>query len=954
MKVRHACDEGCVDRPLCARWRMIIGVPRDLPAGTVTFLFTDVEGSTRLLHEFGADQYARALAEHRRILRETFSTHGGAEVDTQGDAFFVAFPSAPAAVRAAAQAVEELSSGPIQVRIGIHTGTPHLGEEGYVGVDVHRAARIGAAGHGGQVLVSASTAALLDGDELLDLGEHRLKDLTQPERLYQLVIPGLQAEFPALKTLENHPTNLPTQPTLLIGREQELVHTADLLRRAEVRLLTLTGAGGTGKTRLALQLAADLLEEFPDGVFFVSLAAIRDPSLVVATVAQTLAVSQLPGRSLEETLVQHLRERRLLLLLDNLEQLLAGAPSLAALLAAAPHLKMLVTSRAPLRLAAEQEYAVQPLGLPDAKRLPELPALSQYEAIALFIDRARAVRPDFKLTIQNAPAVAEICVRLDGLPLAIELAAARVRAMTPQALRPRLEQRLKLLTGGPRDASTRQQTLRGAIDWSYTLLSEPQQRLLSRLSVFVGGCDLEAAEAVCGLDGRLGLDVLESISSLIENSLLGKRDDPGGQPRYWMLETIREYAGERLEASGETEALRRRHAGYFLALAERAERSVHFAVPTGRVKRNMTGQEIRVADVSEERLAREVPNLRAALQWTFDEGDLELALRLAAAAALGWAVSSSYTEGRAWVARALDETEHLQTVERARALLWLAIFAAFEGDFRSAQALNERASTLFEQHHDQLGVFRSLMTLTSFATSVGDLERARVVLEEASTLADDLASDHERVWLCFKAALVESLAGDYEQALVVIEEGLELCRKLGVPRRQWVHQLINVGSFALAQHDFARARAALQEYLAEDSGKTPLGIATAQVNLGEVALHEGDGEDAAQRFRQALALARDAGAKPTIAGAVYGLAAVAAIDGDAERSARLWGAADAIKKSTGSRSTDEQFIVERYLESAGGTLAEDVHRAARAEGGSMSLDEALAYALEQLNSAPGS
>jgi predicted ATPase/class 3 adenylate cyclase len=933
---------------------MMMVVPRDLPAGTVTFLFTDVEGSTTLLHEFGTDRYAHALAEHRRILRETFRAHGGVEVDTQGDAFFVAFPTAPGAVRAAAQAVEKLSSSPIQVRIGVHTGTPYLGEEGYVGVDVHRAARIAAAGHGGQVLISASTAPLLGTDELHDLGEHRLKDLTQPQRLYQLVVPGLETEFPALKTLENRPTNLPTQPTPLIGRERELVDTANLLRRNEIRLLTVTGAAGTGKTRLALQLAADLLEEFPDGVFVVELAAIRDPSLVVATVAETLAVRELPGQALEETLAERLRERRLLLLLDNFEHLLAGAPSLAVFLAAAPHLKLLVTSRAPLRLAAEQEYAVQPLELPDAGQLPDVAALSQYEAIALFVERARAMRPEFQVTNQNARAVADICVRLDGLPLAIELAAARVRALTPQALLRRLEQRLKLLTSGPRDAPARQRTLRGAIDWSYTLLTQPQQRLLCRLSVFVGGCDLEAGEAVCDFDDRLGLDVLEAISSLTENSLLIiEQDDPRGELRYAMLETIREYASEKLEASSEADVLRRRHAEYFSALATRGERTMHYLAPAEAPERTMTGQEIPLALAPEERAQRELPNLRAALQWTFDKGELELALRLAVAASWGWALSSAYTEGQAWVARAVNETEHLQTLERALALFWLAEFAGWQGDYRNAETFNERARALFEQHHDQIGVFRSLLGLTQFEVSLGDLERARIALEKADMLADGLASDHERALLCFKGAQVEGLAGDYERAHALLEEGLQLCRKLGVPRRQWVNQLINVGWFALEQHDFARARAALEEYLAEGSGKTPSGIASAHDSLGLVALYEGDREDAALRFRQALALAREAGAKRTMAAAVYGLAAVSAIDGAVERAARLWRAADAIRQSTGSPlSTQEKFIVERYLESARATLGGDVHRSALAGGDSMTLDEALLYSLEQLNSAP--
>jgi predicted ATPase/class 3 adenylate cyclase len=933
---------------------MMMGVPRDLPAGTVTFLFTDVEGSTRLLRELGTDRYAHALAEHRRILREAFSAHGGVEVDTQGDAFFVAFPAAPEAVRAAAQAVEELSSGPIQVRIGIHTGTPHVAEEGYVGVDVHRAARIAAAGHGGQVLVSASTAALLSSDELHDLGDHRLKDLTKSQRLYQLVIPGVETEFPALKTLENSPTNLPTK-TPLIGREEELAQTADLLRADEIRLLTLTGAAGTGKTRLALHLAADLLEEFPEGVFVVELAATRDPSLVLPTIAETLAVRELPGQSLEETLAEYLHERRLLLLLDNFEQLLAGAPSLAELLAAAPHLKLLVTSRAPLRLAAEQEYAVQPLELPDAEHLPGVTALSEYEAIALFVERALRVRADFEVTSQNAPAVAEICLRLDGLPLAIELAAARVRALTPQTLLPRLEQRLKLLTGGRRDAPARQQTMRGAIDWSYTMLSEPQQRLFSRLSVFVGGCDLDAAEVVCDFDGRLGFDVLEGISTLIESSLLVEQDDPRGEPRYSMLETIREYADEQLKASDETDALRRRHAEYFSALLhERGERTMHYHAPTEGDERTMTGQEISLQDMPEERAQRELPNLRAALQWTFDKGELELALRLAVVASWGWALSSAYTEGRAWVARALNETEHLQTLERGRALFWLAEFAGWQGDYRSAETFNERARALFDQHDDQIGVFRSHLGFTQFEVSLGDLERAKGALEQARRIAESLSDDREWAFFYFKAAQVEGLSGDYGQAQGLLENGLQLCRKLGAPRRTWVNQLINLGWFALAQHNFARARAALDEYLAEDSGKTPLGIATAQVNLGEVALHEGDREEAALRFREALALAREAGAKRTIAGAVYGLAAVAAIDGDAERSARLWGVADAITQSTDAPvATDDQFIVERYLESARSTLAADVHRRARDEGGSMSLDETLAYALEQLNPGPG-
>ncbi len=478
-----------------------------LPTGTVTFLFTDVEGSTELLARVGSDEYAQLIDEHRRLLRAAFADAGGREVDTQGDAFFVAFPSATGAVRAAVRAQRETAATQLPIRVGIHTGEPSVGPAGYVGLDVPRAARICSAGHGGQVVISQSTRELVedelpDGVALRDLGEHRLKDLTRPQRLSQLVIEGLSNEFPALRTLENRPTNLPVQPTALIGREREVAAVVERLRRKEVRLLTLTGPGGTGKTRLGLQAAAELLEDFPQGVFFVALAPISDPELVLPTIVQTIGLRESGAAPLVESLGHFLAEKRLLLLLDNLEHLVEAAPSLGELLAAAPQLKLLVTSRVPVHLAAEHEFHVPPLGLPETSHLPEVSSLQQYAAVALFIDRACAVKADFAVTNTNAPAVAEICVRLDGLPLAIELAAARTKLLSPQALLARLEQSLDLLTGGPRDAPARQQTLRATIDWSYQLLGPNEQTLFARLAVFAGGCTLEAAEAVCGVDDR--------------------------------------------------------------------------------------------------------------------------------------------------------------------------------------------------------------------------------------------------------------------------------------------------------------------------------------------------------------------------------------------------------------------------------------------------------------------
>ena len=475
---------------------------RNLPSGTVTFLFTDIEGSTKLLHDLGAEEYSRVLAEHRRVLREAFGANQGVEVDTQGDAFFVAFPTAPGALGAAAEATEGLASGPIRVRMGIHTGTPHLGEDDYVGMDVHRAARIAACGHGGQVLVSASTAALVGTDGLRDLGEHRLKDLSAPERIYQLG----DGDFPPLKSL--HRTNLPIPSTPFLGRERELHDVDELVSRADVRLLTLTGPGGSGKTRLALQAAAEASERYPGGVFWVPLAPLRDPELVLETAGQAVGA--------RDGLAEHIGDTAMLLLFDNFEHVTEAAADVAGLLGSCAWLDLLVTSREPLHVTGEQEYPV--------------PSLSREEGVDFFLARARAVKPDFA----GDDAVAEICRRLDDLPLALELAAARVKALSPAQILERLEQRLPLLTGGARDAPERQRTLRATIEWSYELLADEEKSLFARLAVFRGGCSLEAAEEVVDAN----LDVLQS---LVDKSLLRH-----SQERFWMLETIREYAAEQL------------------------------------------------------------------------------------------------------------------------------------------------------------------------------------------------------------------------------------------------------------------------------------------------------------------------------------------------------------------------------------------------------------------------
>src|SRR3989440_2024607 len=551
------------------------------PTGTVTLFFTDIEGSTRLLYQLG-ERYQDVLATCRQLLRETFQKWNGHEVDTQGDAFFVVFARATDALAAAvdvqrALALHSWSDGiAVRMRIGLHTGEPQRSPDGYVGLDVHHAARIMNAGHGGQVLLSQATRELVqynlpDGVSLCDLGEHHLKDLEHPCHLFQLVMAGLPSDFPPLKTLDIHPHNLPVQLTPLIGRQKEVDEIRRILEQQHVRLLTLTGPGGIGKTRLGLQVAAELSDLFLDGVYFVNLAPIRDPGFVVPTIAQTLNLQELAEHPLLDLVKAFLREKQLLLLLDNFEQVVSAALQVAELLAACPRLKVLVTSRMVLHVQAEQEVAIPPLCVPDPRQLPEVVALAQYDALALFIQRAQAVKPAFQLSHANARAIAEICLHLEGLPLAIELAAARIKLLPPQALLARLTPRLTLLSSGARDVPERQQTLRNTIAWSYQLVDAQVQRLFRRLSVFVGGCTLQAIEAMgAALDGEAG-GVFEGVACLLDQSLLQQTESEGEEPRLVMLETIREYAWECLAASGERETTCQAQARYYVALAEQAE-----------------------------------------------------------------------------------------------------------------------------------------------------------------------------------------------------------------------------------------------------------------------------------------------------------------------------------------------------------------------------------------------
>jgi predicted ATPase/class 3 adenylate cyclase len=743
----------------------------DLPTGTVTFLFTDIEGSTRLLDELGPNDYAESLAQHRKLVREAVAAYGGVDRGTDGDSFFCVFTKAPNAVAAAADAQRALQRHdwpkgvPLRVRMGLHTGTPLVTDD-YVGVDVHRGARIMSAGHGGQVLMSQTTRDLVadllpEGTFLRDVGEHRLKDLGRPQRLYQLAVEGLISEFPPLKTLESGHTNLPAQPTPLIGRDRELAELTSLLGSTDVRLVTLTGPGGTGKTRLALQLAAESVEGFAAGVFFVPLAPIREPQLVLPVIAETLGLREQAGEAIDVVLGDFLRDKQLLLLLDNLEQLVDVAPRLAELLANAPALKLLATSRSPLRLAAEQHYPLE--------------TLTDDHALELFLARARAVRPDFALDGQ-AGTIAEICRRLDNLPLAVELAASRIRAVSPEAILKRLETRLKLLTGGARELPQRQQTLRAAIDWSHDLLSEDERTLFRRLAVFVGGCTLEAAEAVCDPRGEFSSDVLDGLTSLVDKSLVRPGRQVAGESRFWMLQTITEYAAERLEEAGELDEMRRRHAEHFLSLAEEAAKVAY----GGEQAEWWT------------RLDADHDNERAALAWAAAH-ERETELRLVNALWYFWSVRGHLSEGRRWLEGAIAATDADHETLRAKAVAAAGALAYRQGDYERARMLADASLKLNRELGNELETARGLGELGNIAVALGEYESAMAKYAESSDLFRKLDDRGRLAQVLANMGAVANLRGDYDVGRQLTEEALELQRECG-----------NTEAATISTHNLAR------------------------------------------------------------------------------------------------------------------------------------------------------
>jgi predicted ATPase/class 3 adenylate cyclase len=759
--------------------------PTALPTGTATFVFTDIEGSTKLVQEIGTERWRKVLEDHHRLLREQWAAFDGREVNTEGDAFFVAFPSAANSV-AAAVAAQRVLAGyewpdglAIKVRMGLHTGEATVTEAAdYLGIDVHRAARIASAGHGGQVLVSESTRALVAGAlpqdvTLQDLGEYRLKDLVRAEHIYQLVVPGLPSEFPALKTLDATPNNLPTQMTTFVGREKEVEQAHELLHT--VRLLTLTGPGGTGKTRLSVQVAADVAGEF-QGVYFVPLAPIDDPDLVPTTIAQTLGLQESGAKTPLDMIVEHLRAKKVLLVLDNFEQIIDAAPAVGEILKGAPEVKIIASSRAPLRVYGEQEFPVPPLGVPDTHALPPLESLSQYAAVKLFIDRATSIKPDFKIDNENAPAVAEITELVDGLPLAVELAAARIRLLPPKQMLARLQNSLGELGGGSRDLPARQQTLRGAIAWSYDLLDEPTQGLARCFSVFARGATMPDAEAVCAPADGAGVDVLGGLEHLVEQSLMRILED-GDEPRFLMLHVIREFARDRLEeSSNEDTNTRQRHADLFLGIAEEAAPNL------------ITDDQKRWLD----RLEAEQDNLRAALGWFISRDELPEASRMVSAQWRFWHMRGHIREGRERIEQltSMDfpESEQLSLLSvltAAGGLTW------WEGDRDACRSYYERAVELARRLGDKPQLAVALYNLTF---PLGELEPgpALAMAKEAKAIFEEIGDDVGAARAGFSMSGSYGLLGQHDRALEVAEQTVPLFRERGM-RFDLAWQLHQVG-----------------------------------------------------------------------------------------------------------------------------------------------------------------
>lgn len=877
-----------------------------LPTGTVTFLFTDVEGSTQLLQQL-QDDYARVLDHHHRILLDAIAAHNGQVVDTQGDSLFAAFPRALEAVNAAVSAQRALAKHDwgkgvkLRVRMGLHTGEPSIAGDRYVGIDVHRAARIGAAGHGGQVLLSETTHALVKNDlpegvTLRDLGEHRLKDLRTPRHLYQLVAAGLPADFPPLRSLDARPNNLPIQITSFVGREKEIRELKELV--SSRHLVTLAGSGGSGKTRLSLETAGELLDRFSDGVWLVELAPLSDPALVPQAIATTVGVQEQAGRPILDLLIDYLKPRQLLLILDNCEHLIQACADLAdRLLHACPNLKILASSREALGIAGETTYRVPSLSLPDPRQyqshsIQALDALMQYEAVRLFADRATTALPNFSVTANNAAAVAQVCQRLDGMPLAIELAAARVKGLAVDQIAARLDERFRLLTGGSRVALPRQQTLRATIDWSYALLSAQERVLLQRLSVFAGGWTLEAAEQVCAGEGIDEFEVTDLLLRLVDRSLVVVKGQES-EARYRLLETIRQYAREKLLDSEQGKRVRDQHLTFFLKLAQETSPKLKGA------------EQVQALTLFEQ----EHDNFRAALRWSIESNAVEPGLALAVALSEFWEIHGHLAEARAWLTEILATGDtSFSDSQRAVALHNLGRMALMEADPSAAREYYQAGLELSSALNDKENIAFALNGLGNVAIDQGENEAARAFFMRALTLRRELGDEYGVGNNLSNLGTVEWKLGHLEEARSLVEQSLAVSEGLGDVYGGLVNQLI----------------------------------------LGYIDLDSGDVERAKEELTQSLSGLPRFGDRRSVPYWLDALGSVAVAQERPTRAAKLLGAAEWWHQVLHAPFLlDMQDLYERTLVGLRSQLGEAAFNTAWAEGRALTLEQAVDLAMQE-------
>jgi predicted ATPase/class 3 adenylate cyclase len=909
------------------------------PASTLlTFLVADIRGYTSYSAERGDRAAARLSERFLSLCHDVIAAHSGEVFGSAGDQALAAFSSAHAALYASVALQARLSDEqaahpelPVAAGIGLDTGEGVRIVSDYRGNAINLAARLCSLAAGGEIFVSETVirvANIVEGLEVVDRGEVKLKGLSAPVRVMQIARAGtLPPELPPLQPHRHtQPTNLPNDPTPFIGRAREIEWVAGLLRDSTIRLVTLTGPGGTGKTRLALQVGNSLLPSFRDGAFLCDLSALTEWSLVPSTLASVLTVGEKGGEDLMESLAHHLGEKHLLLLLDNFEHLLDAGTLVASLLDRCPELHVLVTSRVPLHLSREHEYPVPPLSVPDPAHLPEVTLLSQYEAVALFIERAAAVEPGFEVTNENAPAVAEICARLDGLPLAIELAAARTKLLPPKALLEWLSHSLTLLTGGARDRPTRQQTLRNTIDWSFSLLAADEQTLFARLSVFAGGCTLDMAEPVCNPEGEV--DVLDGIAGLVDQSLLRREGED--VPRYSMLQTVREYAMEKLHQRGEEDQIRRAHARYFLALAEAGEPEL-----TARSQGEWLS-----------RLDAELDNVRQAIGWFLLQGDVEPELCLASALFEYWRRRGSWSEGRRWLEAGLQADHQAMPSVRAKAIWALGYFVNLQGDNEHARELLEEARDLFQALGDRRGSLRAASNLGMVALWQGQYERARAFAEEGRRLATDLGDESNIALATFALGTIAWYQGDLIGATERYQDALVHARAVGddyttsFTLTMWGQVALHEGRLAEAEHlcieGLTVARGAAMERVA----------AWVLQHLGRIALGQGDLGRAVELAHESLRLAREQGDRALVLYNMHLVARLAVARGDALCAAQLKGAERALREGLGMPLPPVYQAEEiEVLNQARSVLDGEEFTRAWQAGQAMELEEAVGYSL---------